>query len=74
MVTLSGFYGINAIGVGKVKLTEKTYLEQQAFYFSERFFELVKNSGTLDYEEYFNRQNVGTSLYASGHYSTPSRF
>jgi len=55
-----------------VKLVEKTQLEQQAFHFSERFFELVKQGGTLDYEEYFNRQNVGDSTYLSGHYLTPT--
>lgn len=74
IVTLSWFYGINAIGVWNIKLVEKTQLEQQAFYFSERFFEMVKQSWTLDYEEYFNRQNVGSSSYLSGHYDTITWF
>lgn len=74
IVTVSWLYGMNAIWVWKVKLMEKTQLEQQAFYFSERFFELVKESWTIDYEEYFNRQNVWNSTYLSGHYDTLTGF
>ncbi len=73
-VTLGAFYGINAIWFGKVKLIEKTNLEQQAFFFSERVFELIKQSGTIDYEEYFNRQIVGDTTYLSGHYERVSGF
>jgi len=68
MVTISWLYGIQSIWIGKVKLSEKTLLEQQAFYFSERFFELVKGGWTIDYEEYFNRKNVWNVTYSSGHY------
>lgn len=74
MMAISWFYGLHAIGLGKIKLTQKTQLEQEAFYFSERFFELIKSWGTLDYEEYFNRTNVNTSSYLSWHYSTPTWF
>jgi len=74
VVTIAWFYWINAVWLGKVKLVEKTQLEQQAFYFSERFFELVKQGGTLDYEEYFNRQNIDNTNYLSGHYLTPTWF
>ncbi len=74
MVTISWLYAVNAVGIGRIKLMEKTKLEQQAFYFSERFFEIVKSGGTLDYEEYFQRKNIWNSTYLSGHYDTLTSF
>lgn len=73
-VTIAWLLAINSVGVGKIKLIEKTDLEQQAFNFSERFFEMIKSSGTIDYEEYFNRNNVGATSYLSGHYLIPTGF
>ncbi len=74
IVTVGWFYAINTVGIGKVKLIEKTQLEQEAFFFSERLFEIIKQSGTLDYEEYFNRKVVGDTEYASGHYQKHTGF
>lgn len=53
--------------IWKIKLIEKTDIQKQAFYFSEKFFEELKKWGTIDYEEYFNRSVVWTST-SSWHY------
>jgi len=47
--------------IWKIKLIEKTDIQKQAFYFSEKFFEELKKWWTIDYEEYFNRDVVWTS-------------
>ncbi len=57
----------------KIKLIEWTDIQKEAFYFSEKFFEEVKKGGTIDYEEYFNREVVWTTVI-NWFYSTPTWF
>lgn len=65
---------LSSLGVGKVKLVEKVFLEKQVFAFQEKIFESIKESGGIDYEEYFNRSTYSPNNYSSGHYSEVSGF
>ncbi|MDD3303029.1 MAG: prepilin-type N-terminal cleavage/methylation domain-containing protein [Candidatus Gracilibacteria bacterium] len=67
-IITSGFYVFSNVSIGKVKLVEKTNIEKEAYYFSEKLFEEIKKGGVIDYEEYFNRRVVGNTTYQSGHY------
>ena len=66
------FQALVAINIWKVRLIQETQIEKQSFYFVEKFFEMVKKWGTLDYEEYFNRKVVWNDSYSSWHYDKPS--
>ena len=73
IIIIAGFSALNAIMVGKVKLIERTAIQKEAFYFSEKLFEMIKTWGTIDYEEYWNRFSYDTQ-YGSGHFLLPSGF
>lgn len=71
-VMVAAFQSLTAIWIWKIRLIQSTQMEKQSIYFAERFFEMIKAWGTLDYEEYFNRTVVNSihtgDLYLSGHY------
>ncbi len=71
LILITGFQTLSSIGIGKVKLIEKTKIEKESYFLAERFFEMIKKGGILDYEEYWNRTNYNTA-YQSGHYQQPS--
>lgn len=73
IVILSWFESFSKIWVWKINLVEKTNIQKDSFYFTEKIFQLIKEWGTLDYEEYFNRSVLGTT-FSSWHYLTPSWF
>lgn len=58
----------------KIRLIQQTDIQKDSFYFNERLFDMIKEWGTVDYEEYFNRKIVGNTTYSSGHYSLPTGF
>jgi hypothetical protein len=73
------FQALTAIWIGKVRLIQKTNTQKQSLYFSEKLFEMIKYGGTIDYEEYFNRKAVNSTLwptttYLSGHYIKTTGF
>ncbi len=74
IIIVSWFYSLSALMIWKVKLIEETEIEKRAFYFSEKFFEMVKKWWEIDYEEYFNRKVVWTTDYLSWHYEIPTGF
>ena len=73
IIILAGFSAFNSILIGKVKLIERTAIQKEAFYFSEKLFEMIKTWGTIDYEEYWNRYSYDTT-YWSWHFLEPSGF
>ncbi len=73
IIIVSWFYALSSLMVWKVKLIEETDIEKKAFYFSEKFFEMIKRWWEVDYEEYFNRSVVWVS-YQSWHYMEDSWF
>lgn len=68
LIMVGWFSALSAVTVWKVKLIEKTNMEKEAFYFSEKLFETIKKWWTLDYEEYWNRKVVWNASYDSGHF------
>lgn len=67
VVLISAFEAYTLLLTGKIRLIEKTDMQKESFYFTEKFFQLVKWGWTLDYEEYFNRRVVWTET-SSWHY------
>ncbi len=78
MIIVVGFSALSAIMIWKVKLIEKTAIQKEAFYFSEKLFEMIKTGGTIDYEEYWNRHSYtpidDPASYGSGHFLNPTWF
>jgi hypothetical protein len=80
IIILAWFQALSAVWVWKIKLIEKTNIEKEAFFASEKFFELIKKWWTVDYEEYFNRKiisGIDTDKLLdmdNGHYQTKSWF
>ncbi len=70
---IAAFQALSSVWIAKVKLIEQTEIEKQAYFSSERFFELIKKWGTLDYEEYWNRYSYDTT-YLSWSFSVNSWF
>lgn len=73
IVIVAWFQAFSSLMIWKVKLIEKTSIEKEAFYFTEKFFQMIKEWWTIDYEEYFNRKIVWTN-YSSWHYAPESWF
>lgn len=73
IVMLAGFQALTSIWIGKVKLIEKTKIEKEAFFATEKLFEMIKEGWVIDYEEYWNRDSYDTT-FANGHYANRSGF
>ena len=41
-VMVAGFQALSAIGIGKIKIIEKTRIEKEAYFASEKLFEMIK--------------------------------
>jgi len=77
IVMVGAFSTLTAVGIGKVKIIEKSSIEKESYFAAERLFELIKQGWTLDYEEYWNRTVINmtwAALYQSWHYAIPSWF
>jgi prepilin-type N-terminal cleavage/methylation domain-containing protein len=73
IIMVSAFQALSAVWIAKVKLIERTKIEKQAYFATEKFFEMIKKWGTIDYEEYWNRYSHNT-LYDSGYFDITSGF
>lgn len=74
MVMISGFQALSMIGIGKIKIIENTKIQQEAYFATERLFELIKKWGKIDYEEYWNRYSYNPGSFSSGHFLQNSGF
>ena len=73
-VILAWFSTLSAVGIAKIKLIEKTKIETEAYFATERFFELIKKWGIIDYEEYWNRYAYNSVDYENGHFQEKTGF
>jgi len=73
IVIIWWFKAFWSITAWKVRLIQKTNIEKESIYFTEKLFEMIKKWWTIDYEEYFNRKVVWTN-YASWHYQKETWF
>ena len=74
IVILAWFQALSRVNIWKVKLYTQIDIEKQAFYFSEKMFEMIKSAWTVDYEEYFNRKVVWNTTYLSWHFDKNTWF
>jgi hypothetical protein len=62
---------VGNMGIVRVKSENRIALLEQLYFFSENLITQIKEGGTLDYEEYWNRTSYNT-LIGTGHYVYPS--
>jgi prepilin-type N-terminal cleavage/methylation domain-containing protein len=61
------------IGIARTKSMTRITLLEELYFFSEKLATAIKDGWIIDYEEYWNRQLIGTGT-ASGHYTTPTGY
>ncbi len=71
LITTSVLIAVQNLGIARIKTLNRVALLEELYFFSEQLFTTIKDGGTLDYEEYWNRQAVGTTTQ-SWHYTTPT--
>ncbi len=74
MVLIWWFQALISVTIWKSKLIQETDIQKESFYFTEKFFEMIKKWGSIDYEEYFNRKVIWDNLTSSWHFSVASWF
>ncbi len=73
IILISGFQAYSMALAWKIRLIEKTKLQKEIIFFTERLFQAIKWGWTIDYEEYFNRMVVWTNT-KSWHYELETWF
>ena len=74
LVLIGWFQALSAVTIWKARLIQQTDIQKESFYFTEKLFEMIKEWGTIDYEEYFNRKVIWNTTYSSGHFDIESWF
>lgn len=72
-IILVAFDAMGSIGISRTRISSQLDLNSELYSATEKFVEIIKNGGDIDYEEYWNRQAVGVST-SSGHYDRFSGF
>lgn len=62
---------VHSMTIARIKNMNRLALTDQLYLFSEQLFTTIKNGGTIDYEEYWNRKTFDTDL-KNGHYEKRS--
>jgi prepilin-type N-terminal cleavage/methylation domain-containing protein len=71
MIITSVILAVEHLSIARIKTLNRVALMEELYFFSEQLFMKIKDGGTIDYEEYWNRQAVGTETQ-SGHYMKPT--
>lgn len=74
IIILVWFQALSRVNIWKIKLYTETDIEKQAFYFSEKMFDMIKSAWSVDYDEYFNRKVVWNTSFSSWHFLLPTWF
>ena len=53
---------IETLSVTRVKTENRVKLLEELYFFNEKLISEIKNGGTLDFEEYWNRKSLGSSI------------
>ena len=61
LITTSVLIAVQNLGIARIKTLNRVALLEELYFFSEQLFTTIKDGGTLDYEEYWNRQAVGVA-------------
>jgi prepilin-type N-terminal cleavage/methylation domain-containing protein len=73
MIIIMAFDAMGSIGVLRTRVSSRLDLNNELYSASEKFIDIIKTGGGIDYEEYWNRTTVGTTT-SSGHYDVFSGF
>jgi hypothetical protein len=73
IILVAVFAAFANIGVLKNRVVGRVNLYEELYTATEHIGDLIKSSGGIDYEEYFNRRVLGTTLSGS-HYAVLSGF
>jgi len=74
IVMIWWFQALSAVTIWKVRLIQKTDIQKESFYFTQKLFEMIKKWWTIDYEEYFNRKVIWNTIFSSWHFDKLSWF
>jgi prepilin-type N-terminal cleavage/methylation domain-containing protein len=67
LIITSVIVAVENLMIARTKTLNRVALLEELYFFSEQLFTGIKDGGTLDYEEYWNRKAVGVTTQ-SGHY------
>ncbi|MFA6090176.1 MAG: prepilin-type N-terminal cleavage/methylation domain-containing protein [Candidatus Gracilibacteria bacterium] len=73
IIIIMAFSAMGNIGILRNSVTNRLDLNNELYSVTEKFVDLIKTGGDIDYEEYWNRRAVGTTT-SSGHYDVFSGF
>lgn len=73
IIIIMAFDAMGNIGVLRTQVSSRLDLNNELYSASEKFVDIIKTGGDIDYEEYWNRKAVGTTT-SSGHYDVFSGF
>ena len=62
---------VQSMMAARIKSMNRIALTEELYFFSEQLFTAIKDGGTIDYEEYWNRKTYNTELNGS-HYKFAS--
>lgn len=68
IVIVAGFSAYTRVVIWKINLIEKSNIQKDSFFFTEKLFQLIKEWWLIDYEEYFNRRVVWNNILDSTHF------
>ncbi|MBC7498242.1 prepilin-type N-terminal cleavage/methylation domain-containing protein [Candidatus Gracilibacteria bacterium] len=71
MIITSVILAVQSLMIARTKTLNRVALLEELYFFSEQLFTGIKDGGTLDYEEYWNRKSIGVATQ-SGHYQNPT--
>ena len=72
-IMISVLDSVANIGIARTRTMNRITLLEELYFFSEKLVTSIKDGGIIDYEEYWDRQVVGTTT-GTGHYSIPTGF
>jgi prepilin-type N-terminal cleavage/methylation domain-containing protein len=71
LIITSVIIAVENLSIARIKTLNRVALLEELYFFSEQLFTGIKDGGTLDYEEYWNREARGITTL-SGHYTIPT--
>lgn len=60
IIITSVILAVEHLSIARIKTLNRIALMEELYFFSEQLFMKIKDGGTIDYEEYWDRQSVGT--------------
>jgi len=62
IIMTSVLLAVENLSIARIKTDNRVKLLEELYFFSEKLTHTIKEGGTLDYEEYWNRKAVGTTI------------